>query len=78
MIEMKSDQEKLFKKRLDKIPEIRITVDAIVDFVNTYSLEENIDFKQVINHFHALEEKDKEVVLESLKTKNHGPSFEEK
>ena len=78
MIEMNFDQEEIFKTRLDKIPEIRITVDAIVDFVNNYSQEENIDFKKVINNFHALEEKDKEVVLESLKTKYHGPSFEGK
>ena len=75
---MKSDQENLLKNRLEKLPEIRITVDVIVDFVNIYCLEENIDTEKVLNYFHALEEKDKDVVLENLKTKYHGPSTKEK
>ena len=31
---MNTDQEKLFKTRVDKIPEIKISMDTIVDFLN--------------------------------------------
>ena len=66
------------KNRLDKIPEIRIELDALVDFVIVYGLEENIDFNKVLNYFHALEDKHKKRTLERLKTKYHVPSLEEK
>ena len=46
--EVSSDQQKLFKTRIRNIekdsPEIRISMDAIVDFVYAYSKEENLDY----------------------------------
>lgn len=67
---MNSDQEKLFKIRVDKIPEIRISMDAIVDFITIYSQEENINFKKVIGYFQMLTDQDRKILLENVVINN--------
>ena len=74
-MEMQSDQKKLLESRLEKLPEIRITKDVIADFVNLFSLEESLDIEKVLSFFHVLQKKDKEVILEHLRTKYNGSSF---
>lgn len=67
---MNSDQEKLLKIRVDKIPEIRISMDAIVDFITIYSQEENINFKKVIGYFQMLTDQDRKILLENVVINN--------
>ena len=67
---MNTDQEKLFKTRVDKIPEIKISMDTIVDFLNQYSQAENIDFKKVLDNFETLTDKGKKIVLEYVEIRN--------
>ena len=51
---MSAHQEKVLVDKIDRIPEINIGVDVIVDFVIIYSLEEKMRFEKVVDKFYAL------------------------
>ena len=69
LMKMSADQERLFKNRIDLIPEIKMDIEIIADFVDNYSKEEKVDFEEVVGYFYALEKKDKDAILERIKTR---------